>query len=100
MKKKKILESNTVLNAIVGPVWVSVKKQLPKDGDTVLVWQNNLSDKKCSRWQKAYYSDGIFEVYPKVYGKGYFEKTKFKGYDLEGDVIQITHWMTSPNNPI
>lgn len=96
-------------NEINENVWVSVKKDLPNDGDKVIVWQNNLSDKKCSRHQCAFFykiggkasnnGRSFFEIYPKIRGLLYDSKKKFTSGDLEGDTCQITHWMKLPKAP-
>lgn len=85
-------------------IWASVKMDLPEDGAKVIVWQNNLSDKKCSRHHCAYFhkmdkGQTFFEIYPLAFRGCYDSKKKFISYDLEGDTCQITHWMPLPAPP-
>ena len=76
--------------------WISIseinKIDLP---NSILVWQNNLVDSECSRFQRAvYYNDSHIVIYPltnntkfKLQESGFYE-----GYDLEGDWCRITHF--------
>lgn len=77
--------------------WINISDELPNNGEFILVWQENLSDSNSSRWQKALYSDygdiKVFDVYPIVFREQYINKDDFIGTDLEGDKIQITHWL-------
>jgi len=84
--------------------WISIKEDLPNDGDKVIVWQNNLSDKKCSRHHCAFFSKmdngrSFFEIYPIAFNILYDSKKKFISGDLEGDTCQLTHWMQLPKPP-
>jgi hypothetical protein len=84
--------------------WHNIKKKKPKDGQEVIIWTQNISDYECSRIQRASYSefrngDGFFTVYPIVWKELYKSKDNYIGNDLEGDKIQITHWMNIPSPP-
>lgn len=80
--------------------WISVETRLPDNGQAVLVWQNNLSDKECSRLQKAtFLSVGTFKLYPAVHSTIFKKDNGYKNYDLEGDMCEITHWMPLPSPP-
>lgn len=60
----------------------------------ILIWQDNLADPECSRFQRAVWYESFIEVYPLTH------RTKFKlnedgfyqGYDLEGDLCRVTHF--------
>jgi hypothetical protein len=84
--------------------WYNIKKKKPKDGQEVVIWTQNISDYECSRIQRAIYlefinGDGFFTVYPIVWKERYQSKDNYIGNDLEGDKIQITHWMNIPSPP-
>lgn len=80
--------------------WISVGDRLPPVGKDVLVWQENLSDPKSSRLQKAHHSPkGVFSIYPRLHRTVYLLKQEFKNYDLEGDMCQLTHWQFAPEPP-
>lgn len=88
---KKELQQPTATLPLVSD-WISVEKDLPIQNGYVLVWQKNISDAESSRFQRAYYDDMGFTIYPHV-RNGRFSKNKdFKNSDLEGDLCQITHW--------
>ena len=84
--------------------WKSIQTDKPKDGQKVIIWANNLSDPKCSRHYCAVYyeyNDGgsFIDVYPIVWDKLFKSEKEFKNSDLEGDKLQITHWMSLPRKP-
>ena len=97
-----IYELENKLNARQSP-WISVKEKMPEDGQQVLIFTNNLSDKKCSRVQRAYYHTNgercWFRVYPMAWKEFYDSTKNYVGSDLEGDKIQVTHWMPIPELP-
>jgi len=85
--------------------WISILEKLPEDGQKVIVWQHNLSDADCSRHHCAVYyhykdDESYFDIYPRVFKTVYKSKNKFIDRDLEGDKVQLTHWMELPNNPL
>lgn len=84
-------------------IWIDINEDAPNNGDMVLIWQENLSDEECSRWQKALYRDHgevkYFETYPVVFREHYVNNDNYIGSDLEGDKIQITHWMRILKSP-
>lgn len=69
---------------------------------SIMVWQENITDPECSRFQRATYfdgDDGFIQIYPHS-SSAYFKKeTHYIGSDLEGDTCQITHFafVNSPN---
>lgn len=75
------------------------------EGKNILIWQNNLSDKECSRFQRAVYYNGdnkvspFIRIYPMTDGTIYKKNKEWINYDLEGDKCQITHFaiINSPN---
>lgn len=83
--------------------WISVKDLNLKDGEKVIVWQENLIDKGSSRHHCAYYYKDkkfdFFMIYPSVFKSVYKSNDEFRGYDLEGDKCIITHFMLLPQPP-
>lgn len=87
-------------------IWIDINTDLPKDGEFVIIWQENLADSECSRFQRARFADygdvknigqlKIFEVYPIVYREEYHSSKNYIGEDLEGDQVKITHWSYVP----
>ena len=73
--------------------WIRIKEIEALDpSQNILVWQHNLSDPNSSRFQRAIYFSGIIKIYP-IQGDNYYLRDKeYIGYDLEGDVCQITHF--------
>lgn len=82
--------------------WIKISeinKQEDIDGENILVWQNNLSDPECSRFQRAVFFKGdekvcsFIKIYPNGGSRNYYKEDKeWKNYDLEGDMCQITHF--------
>lgn len=64
--------------------WIKIEEigYYKPDGN-ILVWQKNLSDAKCSRFQRASYCDTII-IYPLTNKTIYQKKDEYKNYDLEG----------------
>lgn len=63
----------------------------------LMFWQENLSDKQGSRFQRGSYiddggkGDSFIQLYPR--GQKFFDQSEdWKNYDLEGDMCQITHY--------
>lgn len=79
--------------------WKSIKDYKPEEGSVVIIWQENLSEPNCSRFQKAIYYKTHFRIYPIGSGDVYRSTSDFVALDLEGDTCQITHWMNAPKNP-
>ncbi len=67
-------------------------------GENILIWQNNLTDKDCSRFQRATFLRGndkvcsFIEILPRTARQLFMEDKQWIGYDLEGDQCQITHF--------
>lgn len=86
--------------------WIDINKiDDSLDGESILIWQENLADKSSSRFQRAVYYTGntkissFIEIYP-INDDNLFMKDKsYINYDLEGDLCQITHYsiVKSPN---
>lgn len=81
--------------------WINISEINLKDsieGKNILVWQNNISDPECSRFQRAIFykgdnNDSFIKIYPIGTERNYYkEDKKWKNYDLEGDMCQITHF--------
>lgn len=80
--------------------WINISeinKQENIEGKNILVWQTNLSDTECSRFQRAVFYKGNDKVcsFIKIYPMGteiYKEDKEWKNMDLEGDMCQITHF--------
>jgi hypothetical protein len=76
--------------------WINISEINKFDlTNSILVWQNNLSDSECSRFQRAvYYSDSHIVIYPLTYNTKFKlqENGFYEGYDLEGDWCRITHF--------
>ena len=82
--------------------WINISeinKQKNIEGKNILVWQNNLSDAECSRFQRAvfYKSNNkvcsFIKIYPVGTDRNYYKEDKeWKNRDLEGDMCQITHF--------
>lgn len=80
--------------------WIKIeeiKNHKPKGN--ILVWQKNLSDDSCSRFQRAVFFKGnknccsFIKIYPIGNDNNpYKEDKEYKNYDLEGDMCQITHF--------
>ena len=85
--------------------WKLIKEETPKDGEKVIIWVNNLSDPESSRhYCGVYYesndgSGSFLDVYPMVWNKLFESSNDYIQSDLEGDKIQLTHWMSLPDNP-
>lgn len=67
--------------------------------DNILIWQDNLSENKYSRFQRAILIGNTITVYPlshrtkfKLNADGFYE-----GYDLEGDLCRVTHFQLIKN---
>lgn len=84
--------------------WIDLKNEKPNDNEMIMVWQENLNDKKSSRFQRALYNKygdyESFTIYPLLYKEEFLSSNDFKGYDFEGDLCQITHFtrVKKPNN--
>ena len=65
----------------------------------IMIWEENLSDPVCSRFQRGDYFEGLIQVYPHNSSAYYEKKKNYISYDLEGDRCQITHFafVDSPN---
>ena len=63
---------------------------------SIMIWQHNLSDEECSRFQRAFwYEDSHIDVYPLTHRTvfDYNEENGFyEVYDLEGDFCRVTHF--------
>jgi hypothetical protein len=76
------------------------------EGENILIWQSNLTNKEDSRFQRAVYNKGntkvssFIVIYPLTNRQRYMESDNWIGYDLEGDKTQITHFaiVEAPNN--
>jgi hypothetical protein len=83
--------------------WIPISKiNEIKPDDNILIWQQNLSDESCSKFQRAvWYGDMYIEVYPKVHRTKFqlSDKGNYEGYDLEGDLCRVTHFAIV-NKPI
>ena len=89
--------------------WINISEinnQKDIEGENILVWQNNLSDSKCSRFQRAVFYKGndkvcsFIKIYPIGTERNYYKEDKgWKNRDLEGDMCQITHFaiIEAPN---
>ena len=73
----------------------------------ILVWQKNLSEPACSRFQRAVFfrsnnkTCSFIKIYPLGTDDNYYKEDKeYKNYDLEGDMCQITHFaiVDAPEN--
>lgn len=80
-------------------IWLPINEKLPEEGSVVIIWQENLSDPNCSRFQKAVYYKTHFRIYPIGLENVYKSSNDFVALDLEGDTCQITHWMNAPKSP-
>ena len=90
--------------------WINISEidnQKEIEGEGILVWQHNLSDKTSSRFQRGIYFKGdektssFIKIYPDQGSRGYFKQDNgYKNYDLEGDMCQITHFaiISPPKN--
>lgn len=84
--------------------WKSIKEKKPKDGEKVIIWVNNLSDPESSRhYCGVYYesNDGSWNFvkpYP-ISNITFKSSNDYIQSDLEGDKIQLTHWISLPDNP-
>lgn len=80
--------------------WINISEIDNHDveGKNILIWQNNLADKECSRFQRAVYHKGndkvcsFVRIYPITNRQVYREDQQWIDYDLEGDKCQITHF--------
>jgi hypothetical protein len=82
--------------------WINISeinKQENIEGKNILVWQNNLSDAECSRFQRAVFYKGdekvssFIIIYPIGTDRNHYREDKeWKNYDLEGDMCKITHF--------
>ena len=92
--------------------WKSIKEEKPQSGEKVIIWVNNLSDPECSRHycavyydytddpNKPNYGECFIDVYPVVWNKLFKSVKDYISSDLEGDKVQMTHWMPLPNKPV
>lgn len=73
--------------------WIDISEiENTEPKGSILVWQDNKADPDSSRFQRAVYFSGIIDIYPLVY-RSTFEKSKdWIGYDIEGDLCQITQF--------
>jgi hypothetical protein len=75
--------------------WISINEIKSYDPtDSILIWQHNLVDIESSRFQRAVYYESHIVVYPLTHSTTFKknEKNEFVGYDLEGDLCQVTHF--------
>lgn len=80
--------------------WININEinDYKIEGENILVWQNNLSDKNSSRFQRALFQKGnqkvcsFIEILPRVSRHLFMEDKQWISYDLEGDQCQITHF--------
>jgi hypothetical protein len=85
--------------------WIDINKiDDSLNGESILIWQENLTDKSCSRFQRAVYYTGNTKIssFIKIYPNNkqvYMQDKSYINYDLEGDLCQITHYsiVNSPN---
>ena len=83
--------------------WINISEinnQPDIEGKSILVWQKNLTDPECSRFQRAVFYKGdkfssFIKIYPTGSVSGFFkEDEEWKNRDLEGDMCQLTHFST------
>jgi len=85
-------------------VWIPISEiKTINPQDNILIWQHNLSDEECSRFQRAvWYEDSHIDVYPLTHRTtfNYLENGFYEGYDLEGDRCRVTHFaiVNAPHN--
>lgn len=84
--------------------WIKVSEiEKYSPDDSILVWQENLSDKDSSRFQRAIWFEGShFVIYPLTNRQKFMlnEEGNYVGRDLEGDLCMITHFcfVENPND--
>lgn len=77
--------------------WINIneiKNYNPKFN--ILIWQQNLVDQESSRFQRAvWYEDSHIDVYPLTHKTSFDLKENgfYEGYDLEGDLCRVTHFI-------
>lgn len=76
-------------------IWIPISeiKTVNPQGN-ILIWQENLSDKECSRFQRAIWYETFIEVYP-LTNRTLFKLNDvgcYQGYDLEGDLCRVTYF--------
>lgn len=84
--------------------WKKFSEKLPEDGQKIIVWQDNISDPECSRHHCAMFYQNedksyFIDIYPRVFKTYYRSENNLIDRDLEGDKVQITHWINLPSNP-
>lgn len=87
--------SNSTKPVLCEVIWIPINEiKTIKPENNILIWQENLSDKECSRFQRAVWYETFIKVYPlthrtlfKLKENGFYE-----GYDLEGDLCRVTHF--------
>ena len=92
-------------NTVLGEVkWIPIFEiKTINPNVSIMIWQHNLSDEECSRFQRAFwYEDSHIVVYPLTNRTvfDYNEETGFyEGYDLEGNFCRVTHFslVNAPN---
>lgn len=80
--------------------WIEIENIDKHDveGENILIWQENITDKECSRFQRAVYTKGdskecsFLQIYPNTFSQYFMEDKDWIGSDLEGDKCQITHF--------
>lgn len=92
-------------NTMLGEVkWFPMSEiKTIKPNVSIMIWQHNLSDEECSRFQRAFwYEDSHIDVYPLTHRTVFDyndENGFYEGYDLEGDFCRVTHFalVNAPN---
>ena len=83
-------------NTLLGEVnWIPISEiKTINPENNIMIWQENLSDKECSRFQRAiWFEDSHIDVYPLTHKTTFDYKNGFyEGYDLEGDLCRVTHF--------
>jgi hypothetical protein len=85
--------------------WIDIReidKIQPKGN--ILIWQHNLNDEECSRFQRAiHYKESHIDIYPLTHRTtfDFNENGFYEGYDLEGDLCRVTHFalIEAPSKP-
>lgn len=86
------------------PEWIPISEinnNESLEGESILIWQHNLSDPESSRFQRAvWYKESHIDVYPLTHKTRFkFKDGNYDGYDLEGDMCRVTHFKTI-NRPL
>lgn len=78
--------------------WISIKDIDEHEyltSSDIMVWQENLVDKECSRFQRGLYfscgDDSFIKIYPRE-RNNFYKSKNYMFYDLDGDMCQITHF--------